>query len=105
MVTGIIDHTRDALGNVHARLLGLVPDRSGKVYGDWLKEQCPDFTNSIKVATLDPFRCYATAIRDELPEAITVVDAFHIVKLGTGMVDDVCRRVQQDTLGRRGRKK
>ncbi|MCO4252586.1 ISL3 family transposase [Pseudarthrobacter sp. MDT3-9] len=104
MVTGIIDHTRDADGNVHARLLDLVPGRSGKAYGDWLKEQGPGFTNGIKVATLDPYPGYANAIRDELPEAITVVDAFHIVKLGTGMVDDVRRRVQQDTLGHRGRK-
>lgn len=104
MVTGIIDHTRDAHGNVHARLLDLVSGRSGKAYGDWLNEQGPTFTTSIKVATLDPFRGYANAIRDGLPEAITVVDAFHIVKLGTGMVDEVRRRVQQDTLGHRGRK-
>ena len=104
MVTGIIDHTRDANGNVHARLLDLVPGRSGKAYAHWLKEQGTVFTTGIKVATLDPFRGYANAIRDELPEAITVVDAFHIVKLGTAMVDDVRRRVQQDTLGHRGRK-
>ena len=37
-------------------------------------------------------------------EAITVVDAFHIVRLGMAMLDDVRRRVQQDTLGHRGRK-
>lgn len=104
MVTGIIDHTRDEHGNVHARLLDLVPGRSGQSYGDWLKEQGPDFTKGIKVPTLDPFRGYANAIRDELPEAITVVDAFHIVRLGMAMVDDVRRRVQQDTLGHRGRK-
>lgn len=104
MVTGIIDHTRDASGKVHARLLDLVPGRSGKAYGDWLKKQGPTFTAGIRVATLDPFRGYANAIRDELPEAIVVVDAFHIVKLGTTMVDDVRRRVQQDTLGHRGRK-
>lgn len=29
MVTGIVDHTRDAHGRVHARLLDLVPGRSG----------------------------------------------------------------------------
>ncbi len=104
VVTGIIDHTRDAHGTVHARLLDLVPGRSGKAYADWLKEQGPGFTSGIKVATLDPFRGYANAIRDELPEAITVVDAFHIVKLGTAMVDEVRRRVQQATLGHRGRK-
>ena len=38
MVTGIIDHTRDEQGNVHARLLDLVPDRSGRAYAHWLKE-------------------------------------------------------------------
>jgi hypothetical protein len=62
------------------------------------------FTAGIKTAALDPFRGYANAIRDELPEAITVLDAFHVVKLGSAMVDEVRRRVQQDTLGHRGRK-
>jgi transposase len=33
-----------------------------------------------------------------------VLDAFHVVKLGTQAVDDVRRRVQQETLGHRGRK-
>jgi transposase len=31
-----------------------------------------------------------------------VLDAFHVVKLGTGVVDEVRRRVQQDTRGHRG---
>jgi hypothetical protein len=47
------------------------------------------------------FRRYANSIRDELPEAITVLDAFHVVKLGSATVDEVRRRVQQDTLGHR----
>ncbi|MEX5259353.1 transposase [Kocuria sp. CPCC 205263] len=42
-------------------------------------------------------------MRNELPEAITVLDAFHVVKLGGQVVDEVRRRVQQDTLGHRGR--
>ena len=33
-----------------------------------------------------------------------MLDAFHLVKLGTQVVDEVRRRVQQDTLGRRGHK-
>lgn len=32
------------------------------------------------------------------------MDAFHIVKLGTAAVDECRRRVQQETLGHRGRK-
>ncbi|MDQ0078479.1 hypothetical protein J2S97_003678 [Arthrobacter oryzae] len=103
MVTGIVDHTRDVNGVVHARLLDLVPGRSGKAYADWLKERGTEFTAGIRTAALDPFRGYANATHDELPEAVTVLDAFHVVKLGSAMVDEVRRRVQQDTLGHRGR--
>lgn len=104
MVTGIVDHTRDADGTMHARLLDLVPGRSGKAYADWLKDRGQGFTAGIKTAALEDFRGYAKAIRYQLPEAITVLDAFHVVKLRSAMVDDVRRRVQQDTLGHRGRK-
>jgi hypothetical protein len=47
---------------------------------------------------------YANAIRDELPEGTTVLDAFHVVKLGSAMVDEVPPPLQQDTLGHGGRK-
>src|SRR5215217_6111278 len=46
----------------------------------------------------------ANAIRDGLPDTVAVLDAFHVVRLGTQVVDEVRRRVQQDTLGRRGHK-
>ncbi|GAA4026935.1 hypothetical protein GCM10023063_04900 [Arthrobacter methylotrophus] len=85
-------------------MLDLVPGRSAKAYGDWLKDGGEEFTAGIQTAALDPFRGYANAIRDELPEAITVLDAFHVVKLGSAMVDEVRGRVQQETLGLRGRK-
>ncbi|WP_258802961.1 hypothetical protein [Pseudarthrobacter sp. NS4] len=39
MVTGIVDHTRDANGVVHARLLDLVPGRSRKAHAYWLKDR------------------------------------------------------------------
>ena len=98
-----MDHSRGEDGRPRARLLDLVPGRTGAAYGDWLTEQGPAFTSGIRTATLDPFHGYANAIRDELPEAITVLDAFHVVKLGGQVVDEVRRRVQQDTLGHRGR--
>ena len=46
-----------------------------------------------------PTTGYANAIPDELPDAVAVLDAFHVVKLGTQVVDEVRRRIQQDTLG------
>jgi transposase len=33
-------------------------------------------------AALDPFRGNANAIRHELPDAVPMLDAFHVVKLG-----------------------
>ena len=58
----------------------------------------------MKVATLDPFHGYKNAIDDHLDDARAVLDAFHVVKLATAAVDEVRRRVQHNTLGRRGRK-
>ena len=56
------------------------------------------------VATLDPFHGYKNAIDDQLEDAVAVLDAFHVVKLGTAAVDEVRRRVQQEIHGHRGRK-
>jgi transposase len=107
-LTGMVDLSRspDSKGKtrVRARLLDLVPGRSGPAYADWLKARNKEFRDGIKVATLDPFHGYKNAIDDELEDAVAVADAFHIVKLGTAAVDDVRRRVQQTVHGHRGRK-
>jgi len=101
-VTGVVDLTRDEHGILHARLLDVVVGRSGAAYATWLRQQTREFVDGIEHAALDPFRGYANAIRDELPDSVAVLDAFHVVRLGTQVVDEVRRRVQQDTLGHRG---
>jgi len=103
-LTGMVDLTRDQHGRVRARLLDLVPGRSGKAYADWLLERGESFRKGVKIAALDPFQGYKTAIDDQLEDAVAVLDAFHVVKLGTAAVDECRRRVQQETLGHRGRK-
>ena len=103
-VTIMVDLTRDEHGALQARLLDAVTGRSGTAYADWLKEQGLEFTVEVEHAALDPFRGYANAIRDQLPEATAVLDAFHVVKLGSQALDEVRRRVQQRTLHRRGHK-
>ena len=57
----------------------------------------------MRIATLDPFQGYKNAIDDQLQDATSVLDAFHIVKLAGDALDEVRRRVQQDTTGHRGR--
>ena len=101
-VTAMVDLTRDQHGCLHARLLDVVPGRSGTAYAAWLTAQPDGFAAGVEQAALDPFHGYANAIRDQLPDAVAVLDAFHVVRLGTQVVDEVRRRVQQEQLGHRG---
>ena len=103
-LTGLVDLTRDEHGRIHARLLDLVPGRSGETYKTWLRQRGEAFRARVEIATLDPFHGYKNAIDDQLEDARAVLDAFHVVKLATGVVDEVRRRVQQDIHGHRGRK-
>jgi len=103
-LTGMVDLTRDLHGRVHARLLDLVVGRSGRAYADWLTARGEQFRTGVQVATLDPFHGYKNAIDEQLEDATAVLDAFHVVKLGTHAVDAVRRRVQQAIHGHRGRR-
>ena len=99
-VTGLVDLSPGR----PARLLDVVPGRSGRAYASWIVDREDSWRAGIGFAALDPFRGYATALRTELPHAVRVLDAFHVVRLGFEAVDEVRRRVQQQTLGHRGRK-
>jgi transposase len=107
-LTGMVDLTPDQHGRVRARLLDLVPGRSGGVYKDWLKARGDTFRAAVKVATLDPFHGYKNAIEDQLDDqlddATAVLDAFHVVALAGKAVDQCRRQVQQAIHGHRGRK-
>lgn len=101
-VTGLVD-LRPADGGP-ARLLDVVEGRSGQVVANWLADRGQDWCDRVQVAALDPFRGYERALRRGLGEATVVLDAFHAVRLAQDAVDQVRRRVQQQTLGHRGRK-
>jgi transposase len=95
--TGVMDLQR-------ARLIDIIPGRSRKVLADWLSARPDQWTASIEVAALDPFRGYGNALTAELSNAARVLDPFHVVRLGFAAVYDVRRRVQQHTYGHRGRR-
>jgi transposase len=80
----MVDLSRDEDGFLHARLLDAVLGRSGAVYKAWLTAQPESFIDGVEQAALDPFRGYANAIRDRLPDAVAVLDAVHVVRLGPG---------------------
>lgn len=96
MVTTFVDIDR-------GRLLDAVPGRSGDVVREWVRARPCWWPDQIQVATIDAFAGYASAIRDVLPDVRLVVDHFHAIRLASEAVNDVRRRVQQDTTGHRGR--
>ena len=92
-LTGIVDLTR---GKDHptARLLDLVPGRSGTAHENWLAERGEGFRAGVRIATLDPFQGYENAIDDQLQDATSVLDALHIVKLAGDAPGEVRYLVQ-----------
>jgi transposase len=101
-VTGIVDLTRRR-GGV-ARLLDVVEGRSAEALSCWIAQREPGWQAGVVAASLDPYRGYASALRTGLPDAVRVLDAFHVTRLGFAAVDEVRRRIQQEQTGHRGRK-
>jgi transposase len=99
-VTGIVDLTR---GHDPARLLDVVADRSASWLVSRLSAREPAWRARVDVAALAPYRGYASALRTAVPEAVRVLDAFHVVRLGFAAVDDDRRRIQQEQPVHRGR--
>ena len=53
---------------------------------------------------MDGFTGFKTAAAEELPDAIPVMDPFHVVRLAGDALDRCRRRIQQDLHGHRGHK-
>ncbi|MCQ3806648.1 MAG: transposase [Acidimicrobiia bacterium] len=58
---------------------------------------------AIRWAALDLSGPYRATFNTALPHAKQVADPFHVVKIANKALDDVRRRVQNETLGHRGR--
>jgi transposase len=101
-VTLIIDLTpvHDQTGP--ARLLDLVEGRSATALARWLAAQPTDFARPVEVIAMDGFAGYKTAAAEVIPDAVTVMDPFHVVALAGTKLDLIRQRTQQQTLGRRG---
>ena len=103
-VTVIIDLTPVRDGTGPARLLDMVEGRSKKAFKDWLAEREPAWRAGIEVVAMDGFTGYKTATTEELPDAVAVMDPFHVVRLAGDALDRCRRRVQLAIHGHRGRK-
>ena len=103
-VTVIIDLTAVREGTGPARLLDMVEGRSKSAFKTWLADQSETFRDGVEVVAMDGFAGFKTATAEELPDAVAVMDPFHVVRLAGDALDRCRRRVQQAIHGHRGHK-
>jgi transposase len=102
-VTVIFDLTGIRDGTGPSRLLDMVEGRSKAAFKTWLADRDEAFRDAVEVVAMDGFTGFKTATTEELPDAVAVMDPFHVVRLGGDALDRCRRRVQQDLHGHRGR--
>ncbi len=85
-------------------LLDIVAGRSAAGATRWIQGRTLRWRQRVRWAVMDLSGPYRKAFTDALPKAIQVADPFHVVKLANAAVDDVRRRVQNETTGGRGTK-
>lgn len=103
-VTVIIDLTAVRAGTGPARLLDMLEGRSKQAFKTWLSERDPAWRDRVEVVAMDGFTGFKTATTEELPDAVAVMDPFHVVRLAGDALDRCRRRIQLATCGHRGRK-
>ena len=99
----IIDLTPVRDGTGPARLLDMVEGRSKQAFTSWLSGRPQDWRDAVEVVAMDGFTGFRTAAAEQLPDAVAVMDPFHVVRLAGDALDACRRRVQQHLHGDRGR--
>ncbi len=91
--------------DVEARcVIDLIEGRQAPDLDRWLAERPEQWRNAVSVTVCDLHEPFRAALSHHLPDATAVADPFHVVAVGTRCVDATRRRVQNETLGHRGRK-
>lgn len=96
-VTSIVDVGR-------GQVLDVVAGRGGAEPRRWLMARPKSWRDAVEYATLDLSGGYKAVFDACLPDATLVADKFHVIKLANERIDETRRRVQNETLGHRGRK-
>jgi transposase len=86
------------------QLLDVIEGRSASGLSAWLAAMPERWRDGIYWAVLDLSGPWRLAFDTMLPDAHQVADPFHVVRLANQRLDEVRRRVQNETLGHRGRK-
>ncbi len=96
-VTGLVDLKG-------RKMIDMVKGNAAVDLRRWCAGQDPGWLGGVRVVATDLAESYRAGISPHLDHAIRVADPFHVVRTANRCVDKVRRRVQNETLGHRGRK-
>jgi hypothetical protein len=88
----------------HTQLLDVVAGRSATGPSRWLEGRPKAWCEAIRFGVLDLSGPYRKTFDDTLPDVTQVADPFHLIRLANTKLDECRRRVQNETVGHRGRK-
>lgn len=86
-------------------VIDVIEGNSATDLGRWLDRQPAPWLTGIRVVATDLAESYRAGLDGRLDHATRVADPFHVVRLANRCLDQVRRRVQNQTLGHRGRKR
>ena len=95
-VTGLVDLNRK-------RMIDMVEGNAAPDLRSWCASQNPAWLKAVRVVATDLAESYRAGTSPHLDHAVRVADPFHVVRIANRCVDKVRRRVQNETLGHRGR--
>jgi transposase len=84
-------------------LIDVLPTRDFTHVARWLRSQPHHVKDNLHYGCLDMSRTYNAVFKVVTPKATRVIDRFHVMRHAIFCVDQVRRRVQQETLKHRGR--
>ena len=102
-VTVIIDLTGIRNGTGPARLLDMIGGRSKQAVKAWLADRPQAWRDGVEIVAMDGFAGFKAAAVEEVPQAVAVMDPFHVVGIAGHALDLCRRRVQHELHGHRGR--
>lgn len=86
------------------RLIDVIEGRDAATVCAWFDAQPNEWVDAISAVTMDMAAAYRLVADTVLPGARQIVDRFHLIRLANERIDDCRRRIQNQTLGHRGRK-
>jgi len=85
-------------------LIDMVKGNTASDLRKWCEKQPEEWLAGVGTVSIDLTDSYRSGLSPHLNHAVRVADPFHVVRVANRCLDKVRRRVQNETLGHRGRK-